>query len=67
MLGDAKLAHEFGEKMLAEGIYAIGFSYPVVAQGKSRIRVQICASHSEEDITKCINAFEKIGKSLNVI
>jgi glycine C-acetyltransferase len=67
MLGDAKLASDFAEKMLSEGIYVIGFSYPVVPKGKARIRVQISASHSEEDIKKCINAFEKIGRSLKVI
>ena len=50
-----------------EGIYVIGFSYPVVPKGKARIRVQISAAHTSEDIEKCINAFKKIGKKLNVI
>lgn len=45
----------------------IGFSYPVVPKGKARIRVQISAAHTSEDIDKCINAFKKIGKKLNVI
>jgi len=50
-----------------EGIYVIGFSYPVVPKGKARIRVQISASHSTQDIDKCVNAFEKIGKQLKAI
>jgi glycine C-acetyltransferase len=50
-----------------EGIYVIGFSYPVVPKGKARIRVQISASHSPQDIDKCVNAFEKIGKQLKAI
>lgn len=50
-----------------EGIYVIGFSYPVVPKGKARIRVQISASHTFEDIDRCVNAFEKIGKSLKAI
>ena len=50
-----------------EGIYVIGFSYPVVPKVKARIRVQISASHTFEDIDRCVNAFEKIGKSLKAI
>eukprot|EP01127_Copromyxa_protea_P006908 TRINITY_DN16847_c0_g1_i1.p1 TRINITY_DN16847_c0_g1~~TRINITY_DN16847_c0_g1_i1.p1 ORF type:complete len:441 (+),score=141.33 TRINITY_DN16847_c0_g1_i1:175-1323(+) len=67
MLGEASLASKMAEKMLAEGIYVIGFSFPVVPQGKARIRVQISAAHSEEDIKKAIAAFTKVGKELNVI
>jgi glycine C-acetyltransferase len=67
MLGDAKLASQFADEMLNEGIYVIGFSYPVVPKGKARIRVQISASHTHEDIDKCVNAFKTIGKKLNVI
>ena len=52
--------------MLEEGIYVIGFSYPVVPKGKARIRVQISAAHSEKDIDRCVDAFEKIGKQLSV-
>ncbi len=67
MLGDAKLTQLFARKMIAEGIYVIGFFYPVVPQGTARIRVQISAAHSLEDINKAIAAFEKIGKELQVI
>ncbi|CDZ81698.1 2-amino-3-ketobutyrate coenzyme A ligase [Candidatus Rubidus massiliensis] len=67
MLGDAKLAQEFAAKMLEEGIYVIGFFYPVVPQGKARIRTQMSAVHSKQDLDKAIAAFEKVGKSLQVI
>lgn len=67
MLGEASLASKFAEKLLAEGIYVIGFSFPVVTQGKARIRVQLSAAHSPEDIQKAVRAFTKIGKELNVI
>jgi len=67
MLGDARLAAEFADQMLEKGIYVIGFSYPVVPVGKARIRVQISASHSEEDIDRAVDAFIAIGKDLNVI
>lgn len=67
MLGDAKLASQFADMMLNEGIYVIGFSYPVVPKGKARIRVQISASHTFDDIDRCVRAFEKIGKALKAI
>ncbi|MEZ4908680.1 MAG: glycine C-acetyltransferase [Saprospiraceae bacterium] len=67
MLYDAKLSQEFANKLLAEGIYVIGFFYPVVPKGKARIRVQISAAHSEEQIIKAVKAFTKIGKELDVI
>lgn len=67
MLYDAKLAQEFASKMLEEGIYVIGFYYPVVPQGKARIRVQISAGHDKEHLDKAIAAFTKVGKSLEVI
>ncbi|WDF68589.1 glycine C-acetyltransferase [Sphingobacterium oryzagri] len=67
MLYDAKLAQEFASKMLEEGIYVIGFYYPVVPQGKARIRVQISAGHETEHLDKAIAAFTKVGKELNVI
>ncbi|KGE14775.1 glycine C-acetyltransferase [Sphingobacterium deserti] len=67
MLYDAKLAQEFAAKMLEEGIYVIGFYYPVVPQGKARIRVQISAGHEIEHLDKAIAAFSKVGKELNVI
>ncbi|WP_454801702.1 glycine C-acetyltransferase [Mucilaginibacter phyllosphaerae] len=67
MLYDAKLAQEFAAKMLEEGIYVIGFYYPVVPQGKARIRVQISAAHDTEHLDKAIAAFTKVGKALEVI
>ena len=67
MLYDAKLAQEFSKKLLDEGIYVIGFFYPVVPMDKARIRVQISAGHETEDIEKAIAAFTKVGKELKVI
>jgi glycine C-acetyltransferase len=67
MLYDAKLSQDMAAKLLEEGIYVIGFFYPVVAKGLARIRVQISAAHSKEDLDKCIKAFVKIGKELQVI
>ena len=67
MLGDAKLASEFADEMLEQGIYVIGFSYPVVPKGKARIRVQISAVHSTEDIDRCVDAFISIGKRKGIV
>ncbi len=67
MLYDVKLAQEMSEKLLAEGIYVIGFFFPVVPQGQARIRVQISAAHSQDHLDKAITAFTKVGKQLNVI
>jgi len=67
MLGDAKLATEFARRMLQEGIYVVGFSFPVVPQGKARIRTQMSAAHDIEHIDKAIAAFAKIGRELGVI
>jgi glycine C-acetyltransferase len=67
MLYDAKLAQEFAAKLLDEGIYVIGFFYPVVPQGKARIRVQISAGHEQEHLEKAVAAFTKVGKELSVI
>jgi len=67
MLYDAKLSQTFAEQLLTEGIYVIGFFYPVVPKEKARIRVQISAGHTEEDIDKAIAAFTKVGKALKVI
>ena len=67
MLYEAKLAQEFAAKMLDEGIYVIGFYYPVVPQGKARIRVQISAAHETEHLDKAIAAFSKVGKELGVL
>lgn len=67
MLYDAKIAQEFANRLLKEGIYAIGFFYPVVPKGLARIRVQISAAHSIEQLDKAVAAFEKIGKELGVV
>ena len=67
MLYDAKLAQEFAHKLLAEGIYVIGFFYPVVPKDLARIRVQLSAAHETEHIDKAIAAFTKVGKELGVI
>ncbi len=67
MLGDAKLASSFADRLLAEGIYVVGFSFPVVPKGQARIRTQISAAHTREDLDKAIDAFTRIGKTLGVI
>ncbi|WP_443946174.1 glycine C-acetyltransferase [Pedobacter sp. AW1-32] len=67
MLYDAKIAQEFAAKMLDEGIYVIGFFYPVVPQGKARIRVQLSAAHEQHHLDKAIAAFTKVGQALGVI
>ncbi len=67
MLGDAKLASEMAERLLAEGIYVIGFSFPVVPRGAARIRTQMSAAHTSEHIDSAIAAFTKVGKDLEVI
>ncbi len=67
MLYDAKLSQEFADKLLKEGIYVIGFYYPVVPKDQARIRIQISAAHSKEHLDKAITAFIKIGKELKVI
>lgn len=67
MLYDAPLAQKMAAELLKEGIYVVGFFYPVVPQGKARIRVQISAGHSQEHLEKCVAAFTKIGKQLQVI
>ncbi|MGH8370817.1 MAG: glycine C-acetyltransferase [Gammaproteobacteria bacterium] len=67
MLGDAKLAKTMADELLKEGIYVIGFSFPVVPQGKARIRTQISAGHDRQHLDKAIAAFAKVGKKLGVI
>ena len=67
MLYDAKLSQTMANMLLEEGIYVIGFFFPVVPKGKARIRVQLSAAHSMEDLDKAISAFKKVGKSLNVV
>jgi glycine C-acetyltransferase len=67
MLYDEKLAHRFADALLDEGIYVIGFSFPVVPRGKARIRVQVSAAHTTEQIDAAIEAFRKVGTALGVI
>ncbi len=67
MLYDAKLAQEFATKLMDEGIYVVGFFYPVVAKGNARIRVQISAAHEREHLDKAIAAFKKVGLELGVL
>ncbi len=67
MLGDAKLAGEMAERMLARGIYVIGFSFPVVPRGQARIRVQISAAHTLEQVDRCVDAFVAVAKELGVL
>ena len=67
MLGDAKLAQDIARNLLEEGIYVIGFSYPVVPKGKARIRVQVSAAHTKEQLNRAIEAFITVGKRYCVI
>lgn len=67
LLGDAKLASEMSKRLLGEGIYVIGFSYPVVPKDQARIRTQMSAAHEKSHLDKAIAAFEKVGKQLGVI
>jgi glycine C-acetyltransferase len=67
MLYDAKLSQDFAEALLKEGIYVIGFYYPVVPKGQARIRVQLSAAHEQAHLDKAIEAFTKVGKELKVI
>ncbi len=67
MLGEARLAQEFAALLQREGIYVTGFFYPVVPQGQARIRTQMSAAHSIEQIEKAVEAFTRIGKKLSVI
>lgn len=67
MLYDAKLSQDFASRLLEEGIYVIGFYYPVVPKGQARIRVQLSAAHEKEHLDKAIKAFVKVGKELKVI
>ena len=67
MIGDAKIAQTMAETLLKENIYVIGFSYPVVPKGEARIRVQISAAHTKEDLQQALNAFKKIAKEIKLI
>jgi glycine C-acetyltransferase len=67
MLGDAALATRMADKLLERGIYVIGFSYPVVPQGQARIRIQLSAAHTQEHLTRALEAFTAVGRELGVI
>ena len=67
MLYDAKLSQDFANALLEEGIYVIGFYYPVVPKGQARIRVQISAGHERQHLDRAVEGFTKVGKSLGVI
>jgi glycine C-acetyltransferase len=67
MLYDARLATEVADAMLEEGIYVIGFSFPVVPEGKARIRVQISAAHEREHLDRAVEAFARVGRRLGVV
>jgi len=67
MIGDAKLATELADKLLEQGIYVIGFSFPVVPRGEARVRVQLSAAHSSEDVARAVGAFAEVGKALGLV
>ncbi len=67
MLGDASLATQFADRLMAHGVYVIGFSYPVVPMGKARIRTQMCAGHTLEQLDRAIDAFIEVGHDLKVL
>jgi len=67
MLYDAKLSQDFAAKLQDEGVFVTGFYYPVVPKGEARIRVQVSAGHTTEQLDRCIAAFIKVGKELNVL
>jgi glycine C-acetyltransferase len=67
MLGDAALASRMADKLLERGIYVIGFSFPVVPQGQARIRIQVSAAHTPEQLDRAAKAFGEVGKELGVV
>jgi glycine C-acetyltransferase len=67
MLGDASLANRMAAAMLEQGVYVVGFSYPVVPKGAARIRVQLSAAHEKEHLDRAIAAFKTVGQELGVI
>ena len=67
MLGDARVAGALADRLLAEGIFVIAFSFPVVPQGKARIRVQMSAAHSDEDVSSAVDAFTRVGREIGVL
>jgi 7-keto-8-aminopelargonate synthetase-like enzyme len=67
MFGDAKVAQKVSEELFKEGVYVIGFSFPVVPEGQARIRTQMSAGHTREDLDFVVKAFEKVGRGLKII
>lgn len=67
MLYDAKLSQDFAARLLDEGIYVTGFYYPVVPKDQARIRVQVSAGHTEQELDRCVDAFVKVGRELGVL
>ena len=67
MIGDARLAAQMAERLLAEGIYVVAFSYPVVARDAARIRVQISAAHTREHLERAVDAFTRVGNALGIV
>ena len=67
MLGDAPLAASMADRLLEEGVYVVGFSYPVVPEGQARIRVQMSAAHTRAELEGAVAAFAKVGRALGVI
>lgn len=67
MIKDDAKASEFAHSLLEEGIYAVAFSYPVVPQGSSRIRLQLSAAHTREDLERALSVFKKLGKKRGII
>ena len=66
MLGDAALSQEFAARMMDQGVYVVGFFFPVVPQGQARIRTQVSAAHSEEDLDRAVRAFATVREELGV-
>jgi glycine C-acetyltransferase len=67
MLGDARVAGEMADRLLAQGIYVTAFSFPVVPHGQARIRTQMSAAHSDDDITLAVEAFTRVGREMEVV
>jgi glycine C-acetyltransferase len=67
MLGDASVASSMADALLKEGVYVIGFSYPVVPKGRARIRTQMSAAHTPEQIDRAVDAFTRVGRSLGIV
>ena len=66
MIGDAALATQMADELLLRGVYVVGFSFPVVPRGQARIRTQMSAAHTREDLTKAVDAFREVGRKLEI-